>query len=260
MPRGQYQRESKTATTGTETAVVSTGIRATTFTSITGWKKLDDSEQKAVLHESQKLATAMYHFGQARLAIGEHLVKLQAILEPKNLFTKFLSRFRFSKKTAYRYIAGYNNAKSRLPQVVLKAAMTRGVDLIGDSETKPLGVYTAAAEKLPLPSEPTEAQAVEYIDQLEATRKQMRQEMVAGVQSLPVGDRNVLLRECVRFVSTRYKRLPANKNLRDKWARELVGMLMQDMGITQATTFQPIAIPDDFIAHRGRPSQKTATA
>src|SRR6266403_1211578 len=102
MPRGQYVRKLKTE----------------------------------AITEGQKLAQALLHYGQARLQVGEHLAMLQTILEPHNLFVRFLRAFRFSQRTAYRYIAGYKNASGRLPENVLKAAMARGINIVGDTEAK----------------------------------------------------------------------------------------------------------------------------
>lgn len=252
MPRGQYIRKTKI------TAPQVTGIvKAEAFTALPWWKKLSNDEQKSVISEGQQLAQSLLHYGQSRVAIGEHLTSLRNVLEPHKLFERFLKNFHFSKRTAYRYIAGYENAKSRLPQSILNAAMARGVQIIGDNNTKPLGIYTAAAERLHPPKEATEVQANTYLDQLEQVRKQVRSEAPVNLQALPVGDPTTLAKECLRFVTTRYKRLPQNKRTREAWARQLVGMMLSEFGIGTAQTFAPQLVPDNFRVQRGRP--KTAT-
>lgn len=253
MPRGVYKRTSDAAG-----AIEVLAISADTFSALSWWKKLSADEHVAVVNESKMLAQSLLHFGQAKVAIGEHLERLQGILEPHNVFQKFLKQFRFSKRTAYRYIAGYKNAKAALPQTVVKAAMQRGINIIGDSENKPLGIYTEAVKTLPPPQAPTDEQANAYLDALEKMRKETR--TTATVMELPVGDPNTLLKESLRFVTTRYKRLPTNKRTRENWANRLIGMLVSEFGLTNHT-FTPIAVPEDLQVHRGRPkTQQTATA
>lgn len=253
MPRGQYARKPKSAgTSDTVPAVLSPDAFATQ----SWFKKLNNEEQTAVQKEGRLLAKAMLVYGKSKLAVGEHLAKLQAVLEPHNLFGRFLKNFHFSKRTAYRYIAGFNNAKARLPQTVLDAAMARGVNIVGDTETKPLGVYTDAVAKLPPPSTATEEQANTWLNQLEQVRKESK-----GLFVVPVPqDPQTLLKECYRFVALRYKRLPNNSKSRANWVRSLVGMLLADLGVSGDQTFAPHAAPESFKIGRGRPTQQTQVA
>jgi hypothetical protein len=254
MPRGQYARKTKAA--GSD-VVSGTVLSPEAFDKQSWWKKLSNEEQSAVQQESSLLAKALVDFGKSKLAIGEHLTKLQAVLEPHNLFGRFLKNFHFSKRTAYRYIAGFNNAKARLPQTVLAAAMARGVAIIGDTETKPLGVYTDAVAKLPPPATATVDQANTWLNQIEQVRKETK-----GLFVVPVPqDPQTLLKECYRFVAIRYKRLPNNSKSRANWVRSLVGMLLADLGVSGEQTFAPHAAPESFKIGRGRPStQQVASA
>jgi hypothetical protein len=117
------------------------------FTKLSFWGQLTETEQKTVQSEGQQLAAAMMLGGISDLAKGEHLAKLHAVLEPKRCFVKFLGKFtKYSPKQAYRYIKGWNNATARLTEPVLKLAMTRNMRILGDSDDKPLGIYTQAAQ------------------------------------------------------------------------------------------------------------------
>src|SRR6266496_1014598 len=182
---------------------LSTISPVTALQSLAWWDKLNDDEKNSVIAASQRLGEALVTFGTSRLAIGEHLTRLQAVLEPHNLFQRFLKNFHFSKRTAYRYIAGYNNAKNRLPENVLKAAMARGFNIVGESEIKPLGIYTRAVEKLPPPVNPTPTQAVTWLEQVDEVRRQTKSD--EGTESLSSvvvpQDPQTLLRECYKFVS-----------------------------------------------------------
>lgn len=233
-----------------------THIQPTIFSELAWWTKLDMSEQKEVVSAAQKLSDALVTNGYSKIAIGEHLTRLQSVLEPHNLFQRFLKNFHFSKRTAYRYIAGYNNAKARLPEPIIKAAMARGYNMIGDSELKPLGVYTEAVAKLPPPQNPNAEQAVTWLDQVEQVRKDNRSAQGTPSLTLPFvpSDPNTLMRECYKFVSLRYKRLPNNSRTRNSWVRSLVGMMLTELGSGQQT-FAPIAIPQDYTVQRGRPRE-----
>lgn len=252
MPREVYKR------TEAAGAIEVASISVDTFSALSWWKKLSAEDHVAVVSESKMLAQSLLHFGQAKVAIGEHLERLQGILEPHNVFQKFLKQFQFSKRTAYRYIAGYKNAKAALPEVVLKAAMARGINIVGDTDAKPLGAYTEAVKTLPPPATLTDQQANAYLDALEKMRKETR--TTATVLELPVGDPNTLLKECLRFVSTRYKRLPVNKRTRENWATRFITMAMSEFGMTGSHTLSPLPVPADLQVHRGRPKQQTASA
>lgn len=259
MPRGKYNRN-KLATSDIPSDIQML-VPPEAFSTLSWWKKLSNEEQAEVLHRGRLLAKALLSYGQSRIAIGEHLTGLQATLEPHNLFGRFLKNFHFSKRTAYRYIAGFKNAQARLPETVLKAAMVRGVNIIGDTELKPLGAYTNAVAKLPPPVGATEEQANTYLTQLEAVRKEERGG--AGPFVVPVpSDPQTLLKECYRFVSLRYKRLPNNSKSRANWVRSLVGMILADLGVSGEQSFTPHAAPEDFKAQRGRPGvvQQVASA
>ncbi len=253
MPRGVYKRKDEQE----EIKAISV-IPSTAFTQQTWWDKLNEDEQKTVLNESQQLAGAMLVYGNSRLSIGEHLTKLQAVLEPHNLFTRYLKTFHFSKKTAYRYIAGFKNARTALPEPILREAMKRGISIVGESEMKPLGIYTDAVAALPPPKEiVNEVQAVTYLNQLEDVRKQVKSQEGKDAQTFGVpnvADPQATLRECYKFTSLRIRKLPANSKVRVAFIQKLFGMLLRDLGVSGPQTFTPQAVPEEFQTHRGRPA------
>lgn len=238
-------------------------VPASTFTALPWWNKLSKDEQTAVQTTGQELATSLLQYGQSRLAIGEKLSKLRDVLEPHNFFGKFLRNFHFSKRTAYRYIRGYENAKARLPEAILKGAMARGFAMIGETEQKPLGIYTDAVAMLPPPPNPTQEQANAWLDAVDKARKTApesgtvapRGEVVPPVPQSP----DVLLKEAYRFVHSRYRKLPTAGKARQTWVHKLIGMVLADLGVSGTQTFSPIAVPEGFKAERGRP-RSAATA
>lgn len=239
-------------------------VPASVFTSLAWWDKINAEEQQLVLSAGTRLAQAMLINGASRLAIGEHLTQLQGVLEPHNIFGKFLKNFHFSKKTAYRRIAEFKNAKANLPEAVLKAAMARGVNIAGESEQKPLGVYTDAVRKLPPPTTPDVVQATTWLDQIEKVRKDDRAAASEGVAAgasftMPEPlDVATAMKECFRFIENRYNRVP--QRAKGKFLQALQGMLVTLSGVGNPLTITPQAIPEDFRIHRGRPAAKVATA
>lgn len=251
MPRGQYIRQPKMTVTKSQPVLVP----ETVYTSLNWWDRLDATEQKTVKTEGEHLAIALLNHGRSRLAIGEHLVNIRTVLEPKKLFVKFLKNFHFSVKTAYRYMNGFSNAKRELPETVLSAAMARGYNMIGESEQKPLGIYTNAVRQLPPPKDPTQSQANQWLDSVEQVRKKSKSsvtEFSPEIVSVPQ-DPGTLLKECYRFVENRFKKLPENARERSRWMKDLIGYQLFMAGIDKSTAFLPKTPPADFKAERGRP-------
>jgi hypothetical protein len=255
MPRGIYNRSSKK----TEHSLITTSA----FTSQKWWSKLNNVEQKEVMSEGQQLAAAMIANVESRIAIGQHLSRLQEILTPYGVFQRFLRNFQFSLRTAARYIAAYKNAKAGLPEKVLKAAVARGVNIMGENEAKPFGQYTEVVKNLPPPTQATDEQANAYVDAILNARKQQRSniatEAAGGMGVVIPQDPGTLLKECYRFVSLRFARLPQNVNTRKKWTRQFVGMVLTLAG-EPALQFTPVPVPEDFTVSRGRPRNAVAAA
>src|SRR6185369_5109122 len=162
----------------------------------------------------------------------------------------------FSVKTAYRYMNGFKNAQRELPEAVLSVAMARGYNMIGESEQKPLGIYTSAVRQLPPPENPTREQANQWLDSVEQVRKKTRSAPVtefAEEAETVAQDPELLLKECYRFIDNRFKKLPESARVRQRWMRDLISYEMSLVGIDKSTPFMPKQPPSDFKAERGRP-------
>lgn len=227
-------------------------IRAETLQTIRGWEKLSGDEKSSVILESQKLGRTLLLHNQSRLAIGEHLLALHTILEPHRMFQSYLKNFHFSERTAYRHMKSFENSKTILPANIMKAAMVRNVQILGESTDAPLGIYTAAAAVLPPPADATEKQANEYLDELEVVRKTKQKSAAQAL--VPRYDSNVLMKECLRFVSSRYARLPNRRATREVWVQKFFGMCLSEFGMSAQTALAPLTVPEQFQApKRGRP-------
>lgn len=222
------------------------------------WKKLSVDEQREVKDKGFALASEFMSLGTSRIKAGELLSELKGILTPHNAYQKFLKNyFHMTVRTADRWVLGYRNASKRLPEPVIRAAVARGFNLIGDSEDKPFGVYTAAIKKLPPPKQATEKNANEYLDQLDQVRKQVREKAAAsgGMEILAPSDPDVLLKECFKYIMNRFGRLSTRGKARQTFLTSLVGMVINKAGVTHQA-FDAVAIPDEYLTGRGRPAKE----
>lgn len=231
------------------------------YTELKGWDALTPEEQNAVKTEGEQLAVALLNHGRSKLAIGEHLLKIKAVLEPKKMFVRFLKTYHFTVKTAYRYMNGFTNAQSQLPEPVLQAAMARGYNMLGESNDRPLGIYTEAVKQLPPPETQSPEQVNTWLDSVEAVRKKTRGTRTVAINEVSVPqDTETLLKETFRFIDSRINKVPARE--RTKFAQDVISYTMTLAGMTKPRSFAPAEIPQGFKAERGRPRlvQQEATA
>lgn len=204
--------------------------------SFAGWAKLDADEQKVVKQESDAVIEARKLEGKSKAAIGLHLRKLRDILEPKRIFVSYLKFcFRMSKATAYRYMELSELAEKILPAPVLEAAIIRGT---------PINVKHIEHNPPPNTNNPQKIEA--YLETLEQLPK--REQKAANET-----DPELLAKEVVNFFGIRYQRLEGTARSRHKWTREVVGMILTKAGISSEASYAPMAIPSNFVVHRGRP-------
>ena len=204
------------------------------------WSVLTSSEQRTMLLETQALTEEMVKFGMSRLAIGEHLLNIRSVLEPKRKFVSFLkTQCRFSKATAYRYIETYMRVRDNVPDLVLRTAIARGYDVID----------MTIIEKLPPPKTQDRTKIVKYLERIEEAR---RNERSTSQDPELQYDAETLMREALNFVSMRFGRLPEDKKIRTRWVGRLIGMMLSELGSTEEQAFAPVNIPDDFRVTRKR--------
>jgi len=219
-------------------------VTRSSFTNTDWWGVLTAPEQRTVLIETQALTEEMVKYGMSRLAIGERLLNLRDILEPKRKFVNFLNtQCRFSRATAYRYINTYLSIKDRVPEVVLRTAIARGFDLTN----------AALVERMPPPKTHDRTKIVKYLEKMEKYRKEER-----STAAEPEYDPDLLMREALNFVAMRFNRLPLNNRARREWLEQLMGMLLSDLGVREEQSFAQIPVPDEFRVMRSRPKATSA--
>lgn len=204
------------------------------------WAKLDPAEQRTVLLETQGLTEQIVMWEMSRLAMGKHFKALQAVLEPKRIFTKFCRRFSrlFSVKTIYRWIALYDGTGKEVPELVLHTAIAQGFDIINERMIQQM-------KKTPLPKTHDRAKIVKYLEKVEAT---VKEEKVVEIQRYTP---EIGMKAAFHSVMRHYKKVPPDKQ--SGWMEELIGLLMTKAGMMKKKPFAPVAVPKAFEVARGRP-------
>lgn len=211
------------------------------------WGKLEASEQRSVLLETQALTEELVKHEMSRLGMGKHLKNLRSVLEPKKIFVKYVkSRYgdQFSIATAYRWIEIYENTEDKVPDVVLSTAIAHGYDVISTGMMEKM-------KTIPQPKTQDRVKIVHYLEKVKAAQKASETEE-RSVTAFPEYDLEVMKKELINFAGLRYDRLPQAPKVRQKWATEVIGMLLSRFNM-KATEFNPIEVPEGFRVVRGRP-------
>lgn len=215
------------------------------------WKDMPTDKANYVQAEIRQLAAARMAHAQSGLALGQHLKNIYDTCEPySGAFMRICKSFSFSWRTAYRYMETWNNAQKTFPELVLKAAMARGLKVLSYNNEEPLGKYTRAVKRLPPPKNPSPAEAHEYVVKLETLQKELRDDNKAALDAAPA-DKEELLRQSYRTARNAIHALKGRA--KRSYLDALVGMLLTEAGIASMTSFEPEAIPEDFRRGPGRP-------
>lgn len=232
-------------------------VSAEHFKEMQFWSGLETKERTAIQHEGRELLRAVQAHGASKLAIGEHLKNIKTTLIPhRGAWDSFLQSFvyKFTRRTAERYITAYENIHSRFPAAIVNAAMVRDMPILAYDSKKPLGIYTSAVKALPPPKNPTPAEAGEYLDKLDAKVKRQRTaaagkepDLLDEFRSDPV----FMQKHSFRIVKNNIMRLPPRQ--RRGWLTKLVGMLLTEINSSTDLIVSAIDIPEDFNQGKGRP-------
>jgi hypothetical protein len=209
---------------------------------ISGWASLAVQDQKSVKDQTQLLFDSIQDAGKARLRIGQHLVKVRDILEPKRMFNNYLLGLNFSRATAYRMIEDYEKSRTILPPPFMQVAILRG--------NQTLKAETIKA--LPPPKTASPVLINEYFDKAEKYQRTQRAKRSET-------DPETLKKIIVNQVRLQYDKLPDDDTRFNRaWLRSIAGMVLTIGGISEEISIVPQKIPKDFFVPVGRPSGKKA--
>jgi hypothetical protein len=225
-------------------------LAQTPLASLPGWDQLDTETQATVQQETEALGEALVNLGFSRLAVGEHLSKIQDMLQPKRMFRKFLQTYYpVPRSTVYKNISEWKNASARLPEPVLRVAMARNINMLGESEEKPLGRYTEVVKRNPPPKTEDPKRISQWIDEIEVIRKRREANEIPREEKASVEE---VAKIVYRFMNVKFAKLPRGK-ARRTCLNMIVGMMLSESGVSSAQSFEPEAVPEHFRAVVGRP-------
>lgn len=210
-------------------------------------EKLEKPLAQQVRSLNHELDSAIHAFGLSGLRVGEILARAQALLEPLGLFVAWVnSHPGFSTTTAYRLIAQYS-ASEKLPTPVIEIAMTTGMQIVGTTEKKPYGRYTASVERVgPPPAKATTEEAGMWLQRVSHTYNTLR---LAARGAIPSTDEAIasVLKVVVRVGN----KLPSPDE-RGKFIYGVIDQAMTALGIK--ATEVPV------LKKRGRPPRARVAA
>lgn len=212
---------------------------------IKGWDKLDHKAQTMLMTETTALKGAAEGFFRSGLSVGEHLTKVKEILEPRRMFSRYLRSYNFNRARAYTLVENYKLATSRYSETTVRIAAERNIKINSEA-------FTIVAKQYPEPKNADERQRAAW---LVKTKELVARREANEIPRHNSGDPEHLLRVTYRYASLRFKKLPKNSKTRRAWVEGLIGMMLTDLGVGSALTFEPRAIPDDFRAVVGRPKR-----
>lgn len=227
-------------------------MRKSLLSALPGWSELDPKTQAMLETETQALGAALSNVVTSRLDAGEHLAKVQAELEPRRMFGKYMKLCNLKRSWVYNQIQASRNAKESglLPEMVLRVAAARNIPMLGIDPKAPLGVYTSIVKRNPPPRTEDAHKLNLWLDEVEDLRKRRERNEVPKSQQ---EDPEVLLKSCYRFINVRMRKLPRNGKSRRAWVDRLFGHVLADLGISGDVSFSPHAAPQDFKPVVGRP-------
>lgn len=206
--------------------------------SLKGWDTLVSSERAALVREHAALTAGVERLGKAWIEVGQHLKAIRDVLEPHRMFDAYLklTPFGLSRATAYRRIKIAEKAKRVLQPNLFNFALLNGLDRVN--------VDTVKVIPPPKSSDP----------------KVMREYLksVSGKEMTAASDPEVMKKECINVIRSRYDRLPSDwtGRKRSDWIRSVCGMAMALIGVSGEQRIAPEAIPIDWI--RGRMAKKAS--
>lgn len=217
------------------------------------WDELTEEEQAVCRGEMAKVMAERANLGMSVLAIGESLAKIHTVLAPKRLFFRFCEGLNCARSTVHNYLNNYQRVKQYLSsETGLRTAMAMGLKIIGDSDDRPLGVYTDAVKRLPPPprSENPKHWKI-WWDEAEDVRRRLAARNLRTIQEIDQ-DPEELARSAYRFVVSRMIKCRDARHKR-QFLERVVGCALHDLkGVSQMTFFVE-APPEGFRAVLGRP-------
>lgn len=211
---------------------------------------LPSAERQAVLRDMREIVES-----GSSLYIGERIDRLQRVLAPYGYFRKTLNALNIVQRTAYGYMYGYRVAVAQLPPGAIKAMSDRKLQVVSRDRNS-LGDWSEAVVLVPPPASGSAAVYDRWVEELVSKKKKR----VTGTKARRIPrDPDAVLLECYRFIARCALRLPPRRQVREQFARRLIGLTMKHFELAPER-FVPEDVPEHFAPSRGGYGQRDAVA
>lgn len=189
--------------------------------------------RKRVIEEFKKYRESTFELGKTLVDIHDKIIG-------EKKFKEYLEALGIPRSSAYRWMDAYRQL-SRLPNAVVVAAGKRKLDLAQ-------GKYLSAVQEVPPPENPTSKEANQWLDALEARRKEKKTKAsrLAESENLSAEDRceatsRAYLKHCQEMVDLTaglWGEVPAEERSLGV-VQSLMGSVAAQFGITESFTVEP---------------------
>lgn len=191
---------------------------------------LENGERKTIEQLDAQVRQGITNFKNSVLMIGEGLVGIHAILEPRRAYTAYLNTVGIPRSSANRAFNAFKYAKENLPDLILAQALASGMQMVGNEE-EPYGRYTKIINKLKLPHGIlTPERAREWI---EMVQEKYRAQQKLGRRKTP----DQLLDKAYRSAVQAAHRVPQETQI--TWVGDLLTKVAKDFGLQIHVTVAP---------------------
>lgn len=215
-------------------------------------KELPAHDAKLVEGETMAFLHARFEGQRSYLAMGQHLEKIQGVLEPAGKFLTYLQYLpNVSQATAYRMIWAWQNAQRVLPEATLQAAMLQGYKLISwQKDGGFTSQFARAIAKVEREMGPPPARDLTKAHKWLARVAEVKREMAPKSRVFDLEKAHIaFIRAFQRFLG----RIPRPE--RHDAAKQLLGYLVKAAEIAP-TQIKPLSLPRTFtMPKRGRPRE-----
>jgi len=207
-------------------------------------KSLDTVTRNEVTRLTKELQGAVTDFGMSGLKIGKVLKDIHTLLDPRGQFTPYLNSLPgFSVATAYRYMSAYEGAIANMPKNILNTVIAAGLPMLGTGD-KPYGKYSDVIKKHPMPKDPSDEEAQQYIAEVQAEYSKTRKK---GGAKVPNPD--ALKYEAFTSVLKKYSKVP--DNAKQYWIKQLFSYVLGNLGMDGVWEITPKKPPASWVSAKG---------
>jgi len=207
------------------------GAEAVPLEKLSFWEELEQDDQSTMRKATEAANAAYGREKESRMETGENLFSVRRIVKTEKRWLEYCrTQLEFSIATAYRRIDEYKKVHRRLPKPLVAVA----------KELK-INISQRFIEKNPPPETDDRSEMIKY---LERGSKPQRK-----VVTLVNHEKSA--RTAFHAFDLQFRRLSSRS--RPSFVNRHVGMIMTLAGITHKQVFDPVAVPESFHIHPGRP-------